>query len=546
MFNRCMRGVMPIVIVVMFASAWAAGAEGEVMRLHPIPWKIDGKPPLGTYGAERLEDLERVREIGMNLVLGGHRELDPSTPEGAFCLEHGIKVLPHVTSHVYHGVTLREPIDAEQTTIPLHYARSKHDTASNIVQLDDEHIRYEAMTDEGLVGCERGYGGTVAAAHREGMILFWPEECRAEIESMKDAPSLYGYYVLDDSPGDARSALRAMYSVIKEVDPEKPVCAGFGDTGSMANFGPGVCDIMMIYWYPVSSRQYHREQTATMVQHMLAEARERVPGISFMGIYQAFDGRPSKTGQGVPTPEQLREQLEDFAREGASGLVAFAGHYTKLPGWVDLAPLGEVVEDAIAEIAEHGGTRVRPETESMARDRIQPPGFWEHPEPLVGRVPAWYVLGPFEVDEAAGWDAALPPDEVIDLNAVYPVRHGTAGWRVRETTSGFLGLSHIFGGDPSVAYTYCEIECDAPREVQMRIGSDDDAWVRVNGKGVYRFDGSRGLEADTEIVPVALPAGRSTVLVKCANRGGIWGVFMRFTDADGKPAEGLVFSPEGN
>ena len=59
---------------------------------------------------------------------------------------------------------------------------------------------------------------------------------------------------------------------------------------------------------------------------MLSAARARVPGVPFVGIYHAFDGRPAKTGQGLPTPEQLREQLEDFVREGASGLVSFICH----------------------------------------------------------------------------------------------------------------------------------------------------------------------------------------------------------------------------
>ncbi len=72
---------------------------------------------------------------------------------------------------------------------------------------------------------------------------------------VRDAPNLGGYYVLDDSPGDAISALRGIYKVVQEVDgnPEHLVYAGYGSAGSLLNFGPDVCDVMVIYWYPVSS-----------------------------------------------------------------------------------------------------------------------------------------------------------------------------------------------------------------------------------------------------------------------------------------------------
>ncbi|MCG7754901.1 hypothetical protein, partial [Flavihumibacter cheonanensis] len=95
-------------------------------------------------------------------------------------------------------------------------------------------------------GCVRGYKGTTAASHHEGIILFWPEACEAEVRRVKDSPNLWGYYVLDDSPGDALSALRAMYAIVRRVDgPAKrhPVCAGYGSAGSLCNLAPGVCDI---------------------------------------------------------------------------------------------------------------------------------------------------------------------------------------------------------------------------------------------------------------------------------------------------------------
>ncbi len=536
--------------------AWVAGVvcatpafaqpDGAFMKLHETRWSINGKPILGTYGADRLEDLQKVRDAGMNLVLGGHKELDPKTPEGAFCLENGIKVMPHVTAFIYHGVSLRDPVDASQTMIPLHFAHGLITQESNIILLDEELIRYEAMTEEGLVNCERGYGGTSPASHREGTILFWPEACRGEIESIKDSPNLFGYYVLDDSPGDALSALRGLYKTIRDVDPnlDRPVCAGFGDAGSVANLAPGVCDIMMIYWYPVSTNRYYRERTAQEVQQMLSTARRRVPGIPFMGIYHAFDGRPANTGQGVPTAEQLREQLEDFVREGACGLVAFICYNAQLPGWAVLDDLGTTVRKASKEILETGGLRVRPETDLMKAQRIQPEGHWVTPKPLHGVVPAWYVVAPFEDTAGTGLDTPLPTEKSFNPSGVYPVKFGTATWRVRETTAGTLGLSDIYTGVKNgLAHAYCEVTSPVEQEVQLRVCTDDGGLVRLNGQEIYRFTGSRGLDFDKDIVPVTLPKGTSRLEVKCFNVASIWGFIVRFTDKEGRPLEGLTFSP---
>jgi hypothetical protein len=421
--------------------------------------------------------------------------------------------------------------------------------ASHVIQLDDEVIIYEEMTETGLVHCRRGCNGTTPAIHQEGVILLWPEVCAAAVEEIKDSPNLFGYYLLDDSPGDAVSALRGLYQIIRKVDPDlsRPVCAGFGDAGSIANFAPGVCDIMLFYWYPVSSTSYHREQTSSEVQRMLSEARERVPGIPFVGIYQAFDGIEAQTGQGVPTPEQLREQMEDFVREGASGLISFLCYVKSLPGWATIEGLAPVIQEVNEEIRATGALHVRPETEAMKQNRIQPTGYWKTPQPLPGVVPAWNVLGPFADVNGEKLDAVYPPDEGVDENAVYPVKFGSARWRVWETKGGILGLSNIYGaayvGD-CTAYMFCNVTSPVTQTVQMRICSDDDALVKMNGKQVYRFDGSRGIEYDKDIVPLTLPEGKSRILVKVHNRKrSMWGLFMRFTDSHGQPLKGLEFSP---
>ena len=88
------------------------------MKLHSKP-RINGKPLLGTYAVRSLEDLELVRDVGMNVVIGTHEMLDTETPAGEFCHENGIGVLHHLTRHIYGMPTIGDTINPRQTDIPL-------------------------------------------------------------------------------------------------------------------------------------------------------------------------------------------------------------------------------------------------------------------------------------------------------------------------------------------------------------------------------------------------------------------------------------------
>jgi len=518
------------------------------MELH-VPYTVDDRPPLGTYAVSTLEDLELVKRAGMNLVIGGHELLDTNSPEGRFLLENNIKVLYHLTHHIYGMPRLGDAVTANQTTVPLSRRRARKLPSPGIVQIEEELIRYEQYTPTALLGCERGCDGTQPGAHHEGIILFLPEECAKDVASAKDSPNLWGYYVLDDSPGDALSALQAMYTTIWRVDGgplHHVVCAGYGSPGSLCNFGPGVCDMMLIYWYPVSDRGYHRYMISHEVQWMLTAARSRVPGIPFIGVYQAFWGEGA--GRTPPTANILREQMEDFVREGASGLIAFAGRISgSLTGWMDSPPLLEAIRDNHEEILSTGGLRVSPQPEKMRRDRIQPVGFWETPNEISGLVPAWYVIGPFDDTEGAILDAVFPPEREIDLSATYQGKDGPVHWVKRDAQAGVVGLVELYGEHDytanTVAHATCRLTCLREQEVAMKLGSDDDIVVWIDDNEVFRHEGTRGLTRDEDSVPLALGTGVTKILVKVYNRGGMWGFSMRFVDRQGLPLQRVQFFP---
>lgn len=518
------------------------------MRIH-APFTVDGHLILGTYVAQTVDDLKQVKDVGMNLVVGGHEHLDENAEQGRFCRENGIKILHHLTQHIYGKPRLIDLVTPDQVTIPLFTEFSGKIVESGVIQLDDELIRYASTDRNQLRDCERGYRGTTPAEHRPGMFLFWPDECAAEVEKVKDSPNLWGYYVLDDGPGDVLSALRGTYRITKRLDPDRPVTAGYGGAGALSNFGPDVCDIMFIYWYPVRrDGTYHRFTTSEEVQWMMTSVRKLVPGMPFVGVYQAFDAAQDGTGRGLINAEQLREQIEDYVREGCCGLVSFLCNAPGFLGWAKHDYMKQVIRETHGEIRETGELTISPEPEEMGRQRIQPVGFWERPKELPGVVPAWYVVGPFQAGETR-LDALFPPEQEVDLNAVYDGKSGPVRWIRQPSFGGIIGLV-VFFGPPSytagcTAYATCTITSAEKQPVQMRIGTDDDAVVWLGGVEVWRHEGERGIVRDDDIVDLTLPKGKSQLLIKVYNRKGMWGFFMRFTDRAGKPLEGLMFEPSG-
>ena len=141
----------------------------------------------------------------------------------------------------------------------------------------------------------------------------------------------------------------------------------------------------------------------------------------------------------------------------------------------------------------------------------------------------------------------FPPEKEIDLKGAYRGKDGMVRWVPRLSHGGVVGLGELVGPHATnvAAYAHCTVTSDRQQSVQMRIGSDDDVVVWLNDREIWRYEGSRGIVRDDDIVDVVLPSGPSRILVKCYNRAGMWAFFMRFTDREGQPLDGLKFSPVG-
>jgi len=521
------------------------------MPLHHAYW-IDGVPPLGAFCTSTLRELEIAHNDGFNLAAYPGRDiLDPDTPMGRFAQENGIRAMYSINGHIHGKPQLARAIDARETTIPI--TRGQAPAGPGLVAVDDELIRYREATETALVGCERGADGTEPAPHEAWIILFWPEVLASELASVVGSRNLWGYWALDDTPGNARSAMRALYRTVRAVDPEHhPVCGGYSGATTLHNFAPGTCDIVVPYWYPVLATGYERTMTAWDTQQILAVVRKQVPGIPFIGIYQAFWG--GYWNKATPlTAREVREQAEDFVREGAAGLMAFgivhedpSNPSNTYRGWQLDPEMTAAVREINAEVRASCGMEVSPEPPELAAVRIQPAGFHEHAVDVPGIPPAWHVIGPFDNGEVKGLDVVLPPERRIDLAARYDGKGGvSARWQTVASQAGAVGLVELYGpADNATAFAVCTVTNPVARQVHLRTGSDDEILVRFNGREVWRHTGMRGAHMDSDVVPVTLPAGTTQIVAKVYNVGNQWGFCFRFTGTDGKPLTGLTFSPE--
>jgi len=149
----------------------------------------------------------------------------------------------------------------------------------------------------------------------------------------------------------------------------------------------------------------------------------------------------------------------------------------------------------------------------------------------------WWHAGPFPNPDGKGHDIAYPPEQsLVELGATFDHDGRKLSWfRAAVDPSGFVNLRRLIGRrDYVLSYSASWVESEKARKVFIRFGSDDSAKIWLNGKLVYSIDTVRGPTEDQETIPVRLPAGRSSILVKCGNYTGGWGFYFRVTDAAGK------------
>jgi WD40 repeat protein/serine/threonine protein kinase len=175
---------------------------------------------------------------------------------------------------------------------------------------------------------------------------------------------------------------------------------------------------------------------------------------------------------------------------------------------------------------------------------------WERPAAgTPGFVHDWLVLAPLPLKEDEAPDDGLEREHVpgearLEPRAGKPerVEDKVYTWQDRHEKEPVLDFNALVGkmADRSVAYAVCYVNSEREQaDVQLQVGTDDEAKVYLNGQLVYKYAGRRPLVALDPVGPITLHKGTNVVLFKVVNEHYKWECCARFLDRDGNPAKDL-------
>jgi hypothetical protein len=162
-----------------------------------------------------------------------------------------------------------------------------------------------------------------------------------------------------------------------------------------------------------------------------------------------------------------------------------------------------------------------------------------------GFVRHWYLATPFDNTDMAGFKAVYPPENRVNLAAVYKGKKGDlVRWKPHTTTDdyGKVDLNQVIGKTKgAIAYGFAEVWSDDERPVQVRAGSFNAVKLFLNGKEIYgRDEYHHGMRMDQHVGSGILQKGRNRILIKvCQNEqdeawAQSWIFQVRLTDAVGQ------------
>ena len=159
----------------------------------------------------------------------------------------------------------------------------------------------------------------------------------------------------------------------------------------------------------------------------------------------------------------------------------------------------------------------------------------------------WQVVGPFDNTAEAGFAKVFPPEQGIDLQAVFPGKFGEVGWQPFLTADpyGMVDINQAYPGAGDglkevTAYAFTTFTASKPQPAEIRLGCKNAWKIWHNGQLVFgRDEYHRGMRIDQYRLPIDLVAGRNTFLIKLCQDGQTkdwtkqWQFQLRICDATG-------------
>jgi hypothetical protein len=167
-----------------------------------------------------------------------------------------------------------------------------------------------------------------------------------------------------------------------------------------------------------------------------------------------------------------------------------------------------------------------------------------------GFVHHWLILAPIPLADGQSGAEGLDQQQVKDEAKLKPqegdsVKAGdkTLKWAKHEAGEHFIDFNALLGGqtEDAVAYAVCYVVADKPMKgVKLKMGSDDQSKVYVNGKQVLKNTEPRSLDKDQDTSdPVDLKQGTNVIVFKVVNEKVDFSGCLRLVDEGDKPIAGL-------
>jgi hypothetical protein len=166
-----------------------------------------------------------------------------------------------------------------------------------------------------------------------------------------------------------------------------------------------------------------------------------------------------------------------------------------------------------------------------------------------GYIRDWLLLAPIPLSTEGNGAEEIDKPQLAGEAALKPkagdaatVDGKTLNWRAVNSSDAVLDVNKALNGqyEQSVAYAVCYVVApEALTGLKLKMGSNDQAKIYLNGKEVLKFAETRVLEKDSDTADnVTLAKGVNVVVFKIINEMNNWQGCLRFVTADGKPVKG--------
>lgn len=154
----------------------------------------------------------------------------------------------------------------------------------------------------------------------------------------------------------------------------------------------------------------------------------------------------------------------------------------------------------------------------------------------IGWVIPFAAIGTWDNKQGKGFDVSYPPEDEIDLKAVYPGQTVDVKWRTNLVVGqqGELDLAQqMYPNSSAVAYLASAFDVSRRGAYELRLTTTDGVKIWLNGQLVFNERRIGSWNFDSLVIPIELEKGVNNILIKTAQDSAGWDFFARITAPGG-------------